>query len=526
MRGTDNRPQRRSDIRYVHLGPILAPVGEAGRTLGRRQFVSGAALLTATGCVADPIDPQPTGTAPVNVLILKSDEHNPFITSVMGHPFIRTPNLDRLARQGTVYESCYCPSPLCSPSRSSWLSGLPAHETHIYDNSKVLPFPDYQTYGGVLDKQGVDSVFLGKVDGWKPPEEMGFTEMRGRIFRDPHRDFEVGKNAAYLRRGLPVPILPAAGRAKGVGEVDSVQDAFGVAVTDIERGVHFLHSVSRDLHRPWVLEVDLMPPHFPHYVPDHLWEMYKCHEDLPKYGREQPTANHPYSRDLRRYFETRSMLPVTGKHRRAYYGRVTWVDRQLGRLMDALDASGQAARTVVAYTSDHGEMLGKFGMWWKRSMLEDSARVPLVVAGPGFARGKRASTPVTQWDLQAAIFEASGASRPEHWLGEPLQRLPLHSATRAAFSEFHGTGVRGSSFLVRRGRWKLIWNAGAPHQLFDLGSDPDELHNLAAHEPKHVNELIAVLRDQFADPDRENDRANRYVDAEIRQLHAWGVRVK
>ncbi|HVX42812.1 MAG TPA: sulfatase-like hydrolase/transferase, partial [Mycobacteriales bacterium] len=211
-------------------------------TLPRRTFVGGAALLTATGCVAESIHPQPPGHAPANVLIFKSDEHNPFITSVMGHPFIRTPNLDRLARRGTVYESCYCPSPLCSPSRSSWFNGRPAHATHIYDNSKVLPFPALPTYGAVLDRQGVDSIFFGKVDAWEPPEDMGFTQMRGRIFRDPRREFEVNRNAAFIRRGLPIPVLPAAGRAKGVGEVGSVRDAFGIAVTDIERAVHFLHS--------------------------------------------------------------------------------------------------------------------------------------------------------------------------------------------------------------------------------------------------------------------------------------------
>jgi choline-sulfatase len=216
---------------------------------------------------------------------------------------------------------------------------------------------------------------------------------------------------------------------------------------------------------------------------------------------------------------------VTVQQRRAYYGRITWVDRQVGRILQALDQSGQAGNTVVVYTADHGEMLGKFGMWWKCSTFEDSLRVPLIVAGPGFGAGVRASTPVTQWDLQASIFAALDADRPSNWLGEPLQGIPAHDNGRVIFAEYHGQGTRGSSVMARQGPWKLIWNALAPHQLFHLDSDPQELNDLAAANPGKVGELTRKIELHFCDPELEQDRAEKFIEQQIAVMEAEGIDV-
>lgn len=459
-------------------------------------------------------------TGPHNVLIIKSDEHNPFIWSRGGTPFVQTPNLDALAARGTVYDAAYCPSPLCTPSRSSYLSGLPPHQTQVYSNCLAIQRPNYPSYGSVLADQGIHTAFTGKVDAYRPPAKLGFSEMDGDGFRTP--------GDIHIRRN-PVPVRKdAASRAAEVGVKDTEEQAFGAdELATVQYAIDFLTQRAGDLGTPWTLDVNIAPPHYPNYVTQELWDLYADHANLPAYGIDQPSAQHPYAQDLRRFFDTvKHMTPdVTLQHRRAYYGRITWVDRQVGRILQALEQSGQAANTVVVYTSDHGEMLGKFGMWWKDSMFEDSLRVPLIVAGRGFGAGVRANTAVNQWDLQATIFAALGADRPDHWLGQPLQDIPTHDNGRVAFAEYHGQGTRGSSIMARQGPWKVIWNGRAPHQLFHLDSDPQELHDLASDNLDKVRELTRQIQVQFCDPEQEQDRADQFIQQQIDVLEAEGYNV-
>ncbi|HVX46171.1 MAG TPA: sulfatase-like hydrolase/transferase [Mycobacteriales bacterium] len=455
---------------------------------------------------------------PANVLILKSDEHNPFIASTVGHPFIRTPNMERLAALGTLYESAYCPSPLCTPSRSSYLTGLPVHEIQCYNNCLAVPRPNFPTYGGVLAAQGVHTMHIGKVDGHRRPDELGFSEMYGHIFRGDNPDNHVRRNPVPARKNDPRPAM------RGVRDTEI--EAFGAhAVHDMQRALDFLTGRAAELDRPWTLEVNLSPPHFPHHVTRELWDLYADHEDLPEFDVTEPSADHPYCHDIRYHTQQQNMLPVAAEHRRAYYGRVTWVDQQLGRLLDAVDAAGLRDSTVVGYTSDHGEMLGKFGMWWKSSMFEDSVRVPLILAGPGFSPGVRVSTPVSQWDLQATVFRSVDARRPGDWWGEPLQDLAPADEQRAVFSEYSGHGTRASAFMIRQGRWKFVWNAVRPHQLFDLQDDPNELRNLAGEQPDRVAQLTELLRGRFCDPDLEQQRAEEFINEQLRAMEAAGVEV-
>jgi choline-sulfatase len=496
--------------------------------LNRRTFLAGsgagAALVGLGGLsapsaqAATPSRPAAHGR-PLNVLVVKADEHNPFVTSVTGTPFVRTPNIAGLAARGTIYEAAYCPSPLCTPSRSAYLSGLPAHQTQVYTNTIAIPRPNYPSYGSVLAEQGIHTAFVGKVDAYRPPKDLGFSEMQGDAFRAP--------GDLNLRR-VPLPARDdGEARAVQVGVKATDSQAFGDNnLATVDYAVDFLTQRARDLGRPWTLEVNIVPPHFPNYVTQDLWDLYADHADLPPYGVDQPSAQHPYAQDLRHFFDVGYMTPeLTTQHRRAYYGQVTWVDRELGRILAALDQAGLAENTVVAYTSDHGDMLGKFGMWWKCSMFEDSVRIPLIVAGPGFAAGARATTAVTQWDLQASIFEALGAHRPADWLGEPLQHISRHDQGRVAFAEHHGQGTRASAVMARQGPWKLIWNAAAPHQLFHLDSDPQELHDLAKVNPGKVRELTQQIQRHFCDPEKEQDRAEAFIQQQISVLEAAGYTV-
>lgn len=446
-----------------------------------------------------------------NVLIYMSDEHNPFVSSVYGHPRVRTPHLDRLAAAGTVYQNAYCPSPLCAPSRSAFLAGRPAHQVRVYNNCNVIRHP-WPSYGAVLAAQGVHTVHAGKVDAYDAAGRLGFSEMLAVHDRHQPGDLNFRRAPLAIRQG-------AHQRADGFGPRP---ERLAGDVRVVDEAVAWLTERAPGLGRPWTLTVNTGAPHFPHWVTPELWELYRDDGDLPPYGVGSGPGHHPYARDLQAHFETERFTPeqIRGL-RRGYLGRVTFVDQQLGRLMDAVQRAGLAGETVVAYASDHGEMLGKFGMWWKCSLYEDSVRVPLVVAGPGFGAGRRVRAPVSLLDLQAAMFSAVGAERPSEWWGRPLQEVPTDDPERVVFAEYHGHGVRSGAFMVRRGGYKLLYNMAAPHQLFDLERDPDELENLAEREPGVVAGLEGELR-RLCDPEAEDRRAWEHEREQVEAVRGWG----
>ncbi len=442
-----------------------------------------------------------------NVLIFMSDEHNPLVSSVYGHPLVQTPNMERLAARGTVFQHAYCPSPLCLPSRSAFMAGKPVHQLQTYNNCNVIPF-NYPSYGGVLARQGVYTVYAGKMDVYNHSSTMGFCELLRPGDRAQPGDTHISRQPLAIRRDGPK-------RAAGFGPRPH---PFAKDQAVVDEAVAWLRERAPRMRQPWVLVVNTGAPHFPHYVTPELWERYEAGADLPPYGPEAPPGQHPYACDLRRHFQTEAFTEEQLRGlRRGYLGRVTYVDQELGRLLDALEASGQAEETVVAYTSDHGEMLGKFGLWWKCSLYEDSVRVPLIVAGPGFAAGARVQTPVSLLDLQASLFAATGARRPEDWWGRPLQEVRVDDPDRVVLAEYHGHGTRSGAFMVRQGRWKLIYNLAAPHQLFDLATDPDELVNRASEEPEVLARLERALR-RLCDPEEENRRAHQFEQEQLRRL--------
>lgn len=465
----------------------------------RRDMLSGLTALpvTARAWVRDCCGPRAS-----NVLVLCSDEHNPRYCSVHGHPFLMTPNMERLAAMGTVFESAYCPSPLCMPSRSAYHAGRYVHELQTYSNCNAIDH-HYPSLGGVLAAQGIHTVHMGKMDVYTKTANLGFSEFHHTIDRSPPGDLCIARDPLHIRADAP-------SRAKGYGPQ---ANALAGDALIVEEAVQWLAERAPALRQPWLLAVNITAPHFPHIVPPDLWELYASHADLPEHGSDEPSANHPHALDLRAHFCTDGFAEedIRGL-RRGYYGAVTFVDRQLGRLLDALQASHRLEDTLVIYTSDHGEMLGRFGMWWKCSLYEDSVRVPLLIAGPGFTPAARVRTPVTSLDLQASLFTALGRERPSFWRGEPLQGVGRLSPGRVAFAEYHGHGVRHSSYMVRRGRWKYLHHTypGGPHQLFNLERDPCELRNLMDEEPAIAADLQARLRD-ICDPEAEDRRASEYI---------------
>lgn len=443
-----------------------------------------------------------------NVLLLISDEHNPFYSSVYGHPFVQTPAMDRLAKNGVTYENAYCPSPLCTPSRSAFMSGRRVHEIQAYSNCRTGVDPSIPTYGRVLAEQGVYSVHVGKTHVFAPGGELGFRETRSAGERMGAGDPEIGRRPFRIRQA-------AAERASQFGVKET---HLRVDLERVDAAIDWILNTAPSLDRPWTLSVNVIHPHFPHYTSQELWDLYPQGGDLPEFSADQETADHPRAREVREHFQTGAFTAeqIRGQ-RRGYLACVTFLDRQLARLIEALKNSGSYDDTNVIYTSDHGEMLGKFGMWWKCSLYEDASRIPCIAAGPDFSSGVRVATPVDLHDVQASLFASTGADRPSDWVGQPLQGMPDSDEQRVVFSEYHGHGVRHSAFMVRRGKWKYIHHVEAPHQLFDLDRDPDELQNVYGAFPAVATDLEGALR-AICDPEGENDRADRFIEAQLASM--------
>ena len=440
-----------------------------------------------------------------NVIVFMSDEHNPRYSSPYGHDFVQTPNMQRLADSGTLFSDAYCPSPLCVPSRSAFLTGKRVHAVQAYGNTRNYIPEETNGLGAVLGGQGVHTAFVGKVHAYRPVSELGFSETPlasdGPFFFD--RDQQ--RQPLAVRQG-------ASTRFDKYGPHES---PWGNDVNYMDAAVNWLCTRASRIDRPWVLFVNLVKPHFPHYCNQRLWDMYKEHGDLPEHGVEAATAQHPYAVDLRTHFE---LADIPEEHvrglRRGYYACVSFIDEQLGRLQSALDTSHLAENTNLIYTSDHGEMLGKFGMWWKCNLLEDAARIPCIAAGPDFSAGKRVTTPVDLHDVQASLFSLTGATRPDDWIGASLPSLPVSDPERVVFSEYHGHGARAGSFMVRRGNWKLIHNVEAPNQLFDLNADPEELNNQFESNQSKAKELSVALAD-ICNPESEHQRAEAFWQMQV-----------
>ena len=473
--------------------------------LSRRAFLAASTGLAvaAAGRAAEPT------SRPANVVFLFSDEHNTNFVSVYGHPLVQTPNLERLAREGTIYDAAWCPSPLCMPCRSSIMSGRRVHEIQTYSNCNLYESA-HPSYGAILREQGVHSVHVGKTDAYRPGAALGFSEMLLPKDRQQPGDGNGRRRPLAIRSD-------GAKRADGFGVSD---DPFRQDDAVMAEALRWVNERAPGLEQPWVLSVNLIKPHFPHIVTQALWDRYPEGADLPAHGVEAASAQHPYAEDLRRHFQTEQFTEdqIRGL-RRGYLGCVDYIDQQVGRMLDALEELGLRDNTLVIYASDHGEMLGKFGMWWKCSLYEDSLRVPLIVSGPGFARGVRDSTPVDLLDVQASFFAATGARRPSDWTGEPLQGLSRNDGDRFAFAEYHGHGVRSGGYAIRQGEWKLLFNMEAEHQLFHLGDDPEELNNRYTSEPAVASRLEDCLR-SVCDPEAENERAHAFEEQQFADLAA------
>jgi choline-sulfatase len=265
-------------------------------------------------------------------------------------------------------------------------------------------------------------------------------------------------------------------------------------------------------------------------VPQEYFDLYPPETvPLPRCGTPLMWSDHPAMRWKRHMqaIEEPFGEPTLRRAIAAYYGMVTFLDEQVGRVLRALEAAGLAESTRVIYSTDHGEMLGEHGLWWKSVMFEGSAGIPLIMAGPGVPAGRTVSTPVSLIDAFPTIVESVGippspedADLPGASLLEVANRAD--DPTRTVFAEYHASHSSTAYFLLRRGPYKYVHYVGYPAQLFDLSTDPDEARDLI-DDPAHAGIAAGFERELRAICDPEAIDAAARADQQRRIDEAGGL---
>lgn len=428
-----------------------------------------------------------------NTIVICSDQHHPRHTGYRGHPHVKTPNLDALAAEGTAFTSACCNSPVCVPSRMSFITGKYAHQV----GSWFLYVPldrDEMTWARRLDRAGIESTMLGKLDLCGDYQDAGFArhkiiERRPAWPEYPRQSPFDARLQGYVRPDKRAHIISSGVREPAVTDgTDGHSDHLGFYDHDrivTDWAVEYLRQKGMETtSRPWTLYVGLLYPHWPFCVPQEYFDSYyPDNVELPVDAHFPNNDLHPA---LRQFQGSLGIDGLTEEDLRrtiaAYYGMISCLDSMIGRIVDELKAQQLYDDTYLIYTSDHGESLGEHGLFYKQCSYEGSAGVPVIVRGPGLPAGRVVDQPVSLVDLYPTVLEMSGleteSDRPgRSWL--PL----IHGDTSNrdfVFSEFHGNFFRDSWYMIRTERYKYTYYCGNRATLYDMFRDPHELDDLAA----------------------------------------------
>ena len=442
-----------------------------------------------------------------NVLLITSDQHNPFFCGFAGDTLVHTPTLDALAEAGTVFDAAYTNSPICMPARASLATGRYGSAIGAYDNGSPYEQSQADSFGHRARAAGNAAVTFGKLH-FDPDTDSGF-EMHLPLQAKPGY---IGARMGWIRGNAPpgdIMVQHSLDASPGPSEYELYDR------NTTRSACHWLlNDAPRDT--PWVAHVSFAYPHYPYRAdPSHLPA---DNVDIPMPPAWKSTdwpraAELDAHRRMMRYDE-RPLTEDEIRHLRwIYAGMVNFLDAQIADVLGALDDAGVADDTIVIYTSDHGDMLGSHGFVMKSVMYDGAARVPLVLRGPGIDAGQRRSTAVSLVDVAPTVLDALGLRTNDadaDLPGRSLLELASGSndADRVAFSEYHGPSSTGASYLIRRGRWKYVRHVfGDETQLFNIEDDPNELHDRSG-DPEAattLNELDTALR-KILDPEETDER--------------------
>lgn len=460
----------------------------------------------AGGLVAAPAGAAPAEPQKLNVLFIAVDDMNCDL-ACYGQALVRSPNLDRLAARGVRFHHAYCQFPLCGPSRASLMTGLRPDTTQVFDNRKHFRevLPDVMTLPQMFRKAGYFAARVGKIYHYGVPGDIGTNGLddppswdqvvnpRGRDKDEEH------KLTNYTpQRGLGSSLSFLAADGTDEEQTDGIGATAAIGLLEANR------------QRPFFIAAGFYRPHCPYVAPQKYFALYRLDQiTLPAVSREQlKRVPAPALASTTPWPWFGVTEPQARESKLAYYASISFVDAQIGRVLDALERLKLADKTVVVFWSDNGYHLGEHGLWKKQSTFEGSARVPMIIAAPGQkARGQACFRTVELVDIYPTLAELCGLVPPDNLAGKSLK--PLLDDPRAAWDKPAFTQVWRRSFpgyTVRTERWRYTeWDEGREGaELYDYQNDPGELVNLAA-DPRHaatVAELQALVRKNWSAPYR------------------------
>jgi choline-sulfatase len=432
-----------------------------------------------------------------NILFFQVDQLMANALSCYGNTFCISPNLDRIATEGVVFEQAYCNFPLCAPSRASMATGQLCSTIGAYDNAAELP-AHIPTYAHYLRDMGYRTILSGKMHFIGPDQHHGFEK---RLTPDLYpADFawvpnweNEGKRDTNDARGVTI-----SGVATRTVQMDFDEETTHRAIQEI-----YAQAQSNDT-RPFFMQVSWTHPHEPFLCLQEYWDLYEG-LDIPP-----PTVG-PLSEDEHDAHAIRTLSDFgmlthrfsqteISTARRAYYASISYIDEMIGQILDTLEKAGLRDNTAIVFTSDHGEMLGERGIWFKKHFFENSLKVPLLLNAPWLAP-QRISTLVSLVDLLPTFCGlAQGSpweSNVENLEGDDLTALleaQDDAPARSIYAEYLAEATPDPIFMIRRGDFKYITSNSDPDLLFNVARDPNELENLA-EKLDHV-EITSAFRDE------------------------------
>ena len=441
-------------------------------------------------------------TTKPNVLLLMGDEHPTPMTGCYGHRSARTPALDALANTGVVFDAAYCPSPICAPSRAAMLTGRHVHTIEVWDNAAPLRC-DWPTFAHSFSAAGYQTMLCGKMHFVGPDQLHGFAERWTQDIYPATFDWtRSSRLAAAINPGQNIDRVFEAGPGRTT-DMDYDEEV-------IFRTEYGLRQLARKTPRkPFMLCVSFTGPHYPYKAPRKYWDLYSDDDiDLPKIPEDYAEREHEYVKWLRRHGQFDRLVPddVCRAARRAILGRITMVDDYIGRIVSLLRDLGMDKDTLIIYTSDHGDMMGEHGLWFKNAAYDWSSRVPLIVSGLGLP-AHRVSETTSLLDLGPTLCSLAEVE-PVYPVTDgrnitDLVRAERSSGPGMAIMENYGEGVWRGWRTIRRGDIKLTYVPGYESELFDLSCDPDEWNDLASDDAyRDVRKELEGLVLKDWDPDR------------------------
>ena len=444
----------------------------------------------------------------MNMLFIMSDQHSNKILGCHGHPLIKTPHMDRLAERGTRFTDAYTQSPICVPARATMATGR-----YVFDNKNWCNAHSYtgeiKGWGHRLQDAGHRVVSIGKLHYRNETDPTGFDEQ----IIPMHVVKGIGDLLDSIRDQVSLPV-----RHKGktlsdrLGPGDSTYTKYDSDIT--EKTCEWLrNAATQQDDKPWCLFSSLVCPHPPFIAPQKFYDLYNP-EEMPfdKGVGDENFKRHPWIEEQRncqnfdQHFsnETRKIAIAN------YFGTTSFFDDNLGKILKVLEETGLDQNTRIVYTSDHGENLGKRGLWGKSNLYEEPA-------------GHVCATPVSHIDCYQTIVEGVGLSLTDEDQSLPGQSMfgiasGTNNPERIVFAEYHAMAAATGSFMLRKGRYKLIYYVDYEPELFDLDINPEETINLAL-DPAHkdtLNNMEQELRN-IADPEAVDREAKVSQDAIIEQ---------